>query len=614
MFMADNIIELLPDHVANQIAAGEVVQRPASVVKELLENAIDAGATQIKLIIKDAGKTLVQVIDNGKGMSPFDARLCFERHATSKIRSADDLFNIHTKGFRGEALASIAAVAQVELKTRQSSDTVGQLIDIEGGKFVQQSECQCPTGTSFSVKNLFYNIPARRNFLKEDATELKHIIDEFERVALPHPNIHFILYSNNNELFNLPASGLIQRIMGLFSNNLNQKLVPVEQTTDVVKITGYVGKPETARKKRGDQYFFVNNRFIKSPYLNHAVYEAYRELIPADSHPAWYIFLEVDPKSIDINIHPTKTEIKFIDDKTIYALLHSTIKRALGKANVGPSLDFEAEMSFNLDSPISNKPVTAPSVSYNPEYNPFKSNNYSGQKTESALSESNKKNWESMYEGFKNNPLPVDDSPVSHLTEDKTQIEQETVSYKCFQLSGKYIVTSFGSNVILIDQQRAHERVLYEHFLSTKENKPNATQQMLFPIHMELSTNDFVLVQSLKNEFVLLGFDIEPFGKNNIVINGTPAELGEFNVQQMIEGVLESYKLNTLDKKMDMHDNLCRALAKNTSIKYGKVLSEDELQTLISHLINCTDPLYSPNGKPVMMEVEKEEIEKFFKR
>lgn len=610
-----NIISLLPDHVANQIAAGEVVQRPASVVKELLENAIDAGATQIKLIVKDAGKTLIQVIDNGEGMSPFDARLCFERHATSKIKAADDLFNIHTKGFRGEALASIAAVAQVELKTRQSSDTVAQLIEIDGGKFVQQTECQGPIGSSFSVKNLFYNIPARRNFLKEDATELRHIIDEFERVVLPHYNIHFILFSNNNELFNLPPSGLIQRIMGVFSNNLNQKLVPIEQFTDVVKITGYVGKPETARKKRGDQYFFVNNRFIKSPYLNHAVYEAYKELIASDSHPAYYIFLEVDPKTIDVNIHPTKTEIKFIDDKTIYALLHSSVKRALGKANVGPSLDFEAEMSFNLDAPISNKPITQPTVRYNPDYNPFKTKSFNnGSNGDNSVATSNKKNWETLYEGFKNNPDENSDSPISHLNEDKTLIANEAIEYKTFQLSGKYIVTSFNSNVILVDQQRAHERVLYEHFLSTKEQKPNATQQVLFPIHMELSTNDFVLVQSLTKEFSLLGFDIEPFGKNNIVINGTPAELGEFNVQQMIEGVLENYKLNLLDKKIDIHDNLCRALAKNTCIKYGKFLTNDEMQSIITHLLNCTDPLYSPNGKPVMMEVEKDEIEKFFKR
>jgi len=608
-----NIISLLPEHVANQIAAGEVVQRPASVVKELLENAIDAGATQIKLIVKDAGKTLIQVIDNGNGMNPFDARLCFERHATSKIKSSDDLFNISTKGFRGEALASIASVAQVELKTRQKDDIVAQWIEIEGGKFVQQSECQSPVGTSFSVKNLFYNIPARRNFLKEDSTELRHMIDEFERVALPHYNIHFIMYSNNNEIFNLPPTGLIQRVMGLFSNSLNQKLVPVEQFTDVVKITGYVGKPENAKKKRGNQYFFVNNRFIKSPYLNHAVYEAYRELMPHDSHPAYYLFLEVDPKNIDINIHPTKTEIKFIDEKTIYALLHSTIKRALGKANVGPSLDFDSEMSFNPSSVSSTKNITAPVINYNPDYNPFKTKTFSSH-TEPTNHSNNKKNWETLYEGFKNNPEELVDKPLSHLDENPNQIQEESISYKVFQVSGKYIVTSFNNNVILVDQQRAHERILYEHFLKTKDQSPIATQQVLFPVHMELSTNDFVLMQNLSKEFSLIGFDIEPFGKNNIVINGTPAELGEFDAQQMIEGILESFKLNLLDKKLDMHDNLCRSLAKNTCIKYGKVLDDSEMQTIISHLVNCTDPLYSPNGKPVMMEIEKSEIENFFKR
>ncbi len=607
-----NIISLLPEHVANQIAAGEVVQRPASVVKELLENAIDAGATQIKLIVKDAGKTQIQVIDNGSGMSPFDARMCFERHATSKIKSADDLFTLHTKGFRGEALASIAAVAQVELRTKQNSDTVGQLIEIEGGKFVQQSECQCADGTSFSIKNLFYNIPARRNFLKEDKTELQHIIDEFERVALPHYNIHFIMYSNNNEIYNLPPSGLIKRIMSLFSSTMNQKLVPIEQTTDVVKITGYVGKPETTKKKRGDQYFFVNNRFIKSPYLNHAVYEAYRELIAHDSHPAWYLFLEVDTKNIDINIHPTKTEIKFIDDKTIYALLHSSVKRALGKANVGPSLDFDSEMSFNIDANTSNRIIEPPKIQYNTDYNPFKSQNYKPVETE--LEKSNKKNWETLYDGFKNNPEELMDVPLENQIEGQGELRNETITYKVFQISGKYIVTAFNNDIVLVDQQRAHERILYEHFLSSKEQKPISTQRVLFPVHIELSTNDFVLMQNLGAEFKLLGFEIEPFGKNNIVVNGTPAELGEFNAQQMIEGVLENYKLNLLDKKMDIHDNLCRALAKNTCIKYGKDLVEAEMQMIISHLLNCSDPLYSPNGKPVMMEVSQEETEKFFKR
>lgn len=609
-----NVISLLPENVANQIAAGEVVQRPASVVKELLENAIDAGATQIKLIVKDAGKTLIQVIDNGAGMNPFDARMCFERHATSKIKSTDDLFSLHTKGFRGEALASIAAVAQVELKTKMAGDTVGQLIEIEGGKFTKQTECQCSTGSHFSIKNLFYNIPARRNFLKEDGTELKHIIDEFERVALPHHNIHFILYSNNNELFNLPPASLMQRIMGLFSNSLNQKLVPIEQNTDVVKISGYVGKPETAKKKRGDQYFFVNNRFIKSAYLNHAVYEAYRELITGDSHPAWYLFLEVDPKNIDINIHPTKTEIKFIDEKTIYALLNSSVKRALGKANVGPSLDFESEMSFNTGF-SSDKVITQPTITVNPDYNPFKSGGGSFKTDESPLQKTNKQHWETLYEGFKNpDTSELVDQPLQSEIMEREQLQNESVSYKSFQLAGKYIITSFGNNVVCVDQQRAHERILYEYFLKAKEQKPVSTQQLLFPTHIELGNNDFILIQSLLNEFKLLGFDMELFGKNNIVVNGTPSELGEFNVQQMIEGVLENYKLNTLDKKLDVHDNLCRALAKNTCIKYGKDLDEKDRQIIISQLLQCENALYSPAGKPVLMEVAKDDLDTFFKK
>lgn len=606
-----SVISLLPENVANQIAAGEVVQRPASVVKELLENAIDAGATQIKLIVKDAGKSLIQVIDNGKGMSPFDARLCFERHATSKIKTADDLFNIYTKGFRGEALASIAAVAQVELRTRQAGEQVGQLIHIDGGTFTEQSECQCAEGSSFSVKNLFFNIPARRNFLKEDSTELRHIIDEFERVALPHPSIHFILYSNNNELFNLPAASTMQRIMGLFGQTNNQKLVPVEQATDVVKISGYVGKPEAAKKKRGSQYFFVNNRFIKSAYLNHAVYEAFRELIPHDSHPAWYLFLEVNPKSIDINIHPTKTEIKFIDEKTIYALLHSTVKRALGKANAGPGLDFESEMSFDT-TPL-NKAVVQPSITVDTSYNPFKTGGSSGAPRENPREESNRQHWETLYEGFKTGDHPDLEESSELLSAERQQLQAETVSYKTFQVFGRYIITSFNESLVAIDQQRAHERILYEHFLTAREQSIS-TQQSLFPTHIELGTNDFVLVQSLMSEFRLLGFDMELFGKNNIVVNGTPAELGEFNVQQMVESVLENYKLNTLDKKLDVHDNICRALSKSTSIKYNKDLDEKEMQLIINHLLACENPLYSPAGKPVMMEISRSDLDKFFKK
>lgn len=609
--MPDNSIALLPDHVANQIAAGEVVQRPASVVKELVENAIDAGATHIQLIIKDAGKTLIQLIDNGKGMNPFDSRMCFERHATSKISSADDLFTLTTKGFRGEALASIAAIAQVELKTKRDNDIVGQRVIIEGGKLIAQEECQCPTGTTFIVKNLFYNIPARRNFLKSDQIEQKHIIDEIERVAIPHTNIHFVVQSNGNEILNLASGNLIQRIKSLLGSYIQKELVQVNEDTSFVKISGYVTLPEAAIKTKKEQYFFVNNRFVRNPFLNHAVYEAYKELIGFQSHPRYFIFLELDPKHIDINIHPTKTEVKFTDDKTVYMLLVSAIKRALGKANVSGSLDFESEMSLNIEGPAKDRVYTQPKISFNTNYNPF---NVSGPGGETELQKVNKQHWENMFEGFKNNPqtLSVEQEVQQQVVE---PLKREALDIAVFQLNLKYIVTTYNNhNVLIVDQQRAHERIVYEHYLNSKRESPIATQQMLFPEQIEMSANDFVLVKSLLDEFRSLGFDIEIFGKNSIVVNGAPSDMGEFNVLQTIEGILETYKLNTIDAKVEKHDNLCRAIAKNISIKYGKSLETDEMKLLLTHLMRCENPLYSANGKIVMMEVDYGDIEKFFRK
>jgi len=610
--MSTNVIALLPEHVANQIAAGEVVQRPASVVKELLENSIDAGATHIKLIIKDAGKTLIQVIDNGKGMSPFDARMCFERHATSKINKADDLFSLTTKGFRGEALASLAAVSQVELKTKQQDDIVGQNIIIEGGKFLSQSECQAPTGTSFTVKNLFFNITARRSFLKNDQVEQKHIIDDFERVALPHCDIHFTLISNGNEILNLPAGNLIQRIKLLYGNYMQKDLVPIAENTSFLKIGGYVSLPEAAVKTKKDQFIFINNRFIKNAFLNHAVYSAYKELISFQSHPKYFLFLDLDPKYIDINIHPTKTEVKFTDEKTVYMLLLSAVKRALGKADVGPSIDFETEMSVNSALPSSERFLTPPKVSYNPDYNPFNSSGSSANK-ETALQKVNKQNWENLFDGFKQT-----NSPETNIVEAEQQtienIKQEAVNFNVFQLNLKYIVTTYNKSVLIIDQQRAHERIVYEHYLNTKAESKIASQQLLFPEQIELSFNDFSLIQNLKNEFNLLGFDIAEFGKNSIVVNGTPSDLQDFNVAATIEGILETFKLNTIDSKIEKHDNLCRAIAKNICIKYGKFLEEHEMKLTVNHLLQCENPLYTANGKPVIMEVELNEIEKFFKK
>lgn len=612
-----NVITLLPESVANQIAAGEVVQRPASIVKELLENAIDAKATFIKLIVKDAGRTLVQVIDNGSGMNPVDARMAFERHATSKIKKAEDLFDLHTKGFRGEALASIAAVAQVELKTKREEDLVGQLIEIEGNKFVRQEECQAPTGSSFSVKNLFFNIPARRNFLKEDSIELKHIIDEFERVAMPHPGIHFQMFSNGHELYNLPASNLMERISGLFSKTMQSKLVQVNELTDVVKISGYIGKPESAKKRRGDQYFFVNDRFIKSPYLNHSVAEAYRDLISGDAHPAYYLFLEVNPQTIDINIHPTKTEVKFQDEKMIYALLHSAVKRALGKANLAPSLDFNSEMSFDIDY---TKAVNQPQVSVNKDYNPFRTEPAQKQTytkdTETLQQKHNKQNWESLYASYSSTELSTESMGLTvEQTPQQARLDYEHTEYKGFQLYLKYIVSPHPNGLLVIDQQRAHERILYEHYIATRTQKTSAaSQQMLFPVTLELTPNDYTLTDTLMPHFKLLGFDIEPFGKNTVVVQGTPAELGEFNTQEMIEGILETYKLNTFDTKLDPFENMCISMAKHAGIKYGKVLQDEEINLMLQHLFLCENPMYSPSGKPVIMEMGKAELDAFFKK
>ena len=609
--MSTNTISLLPDHVANQIAAGEVVQRPASVVKELLENAIDAGATHIKLIIKDAGKSLIQVIDNGKGMNPFDARMCFERHATSKINKADDLFTLTTKGFRGEALASIAAIAQVELKTKQETDVVGQQIIIEGGKTVSQNECQTTSGTSFIVKNLFYNIPARRNFLKSDQIEQKHIIDEVERIAIPHTNVHFILQSNGNDILNLPPGNLMQRIKSLLGSYIQKELVQISEDTSFVKISGYVSLPDSAVKTKKEQYFFVNNRFVRNPFLNHAIYEAYKELIGFQSHPKYFIFLELDPKHIDINIHPTKTEVKFTDDKTVYMLLLSAIKRALGKANVSPSLDFESEMSISHGNAEVGKVYTQPKVSYNTNYNPF--NSTASNSANPALEKANKQNWESMFEGFKNNAETVMVAPEQEQ-QFMESVKKESVDFNVFQLNFKYIVTAYNGNVMIVDQQRAHERIVYEHYMNSKKESSIASQQLLFPEQIEMSANDFTLVKSLLEEFKYLGFDLEIFGKNSIVVNGTPGDMQDFNVVQTIEGIIETYKLNTIDAKVEKRDNLCRAIAKNIAIKYGKVLDTGEMKLLLNALVQCENPLYTANGRVVMMDMEYNDIERFFKK
>jgi len=598
-----DIINLLPENIANQIAAGEVVQRPSSVVKELLENAVDAGATQISLLVKEGGKTLIQVIDNGNGMSETDARMCFERHATSKIKTADDLFAISTKGFRGEALAAISSVAQVELKTKIAEATAGTSVIIEGGNFVGQEPCQCATGTSFSVKNLFFNVPARRNFLKDDAIELRHIIDEFERVAMAHIDVAFKLISNTNEVYNLPPTNLLLRVAGLAGNTLKDKLVAVNEQTPSISINGYVGTPASSKKKRGLQYFFVNNRFIKSAYLDHAVKSAYFQLIPEGEYPAYFLFITVPPSVIDVNIHPTKTEIKFEDEKTVYAILKTSVKRALGKNNLAPSIDFDQEQIVEFNYSKNQGVPQAPKIKYNPSYNPF------NDKGESISSPAN---WKSLYEDY---VMPGNQEiSVQQREEDLFHAQKTEVSFdKVFQLQNRYIVAVTQDGLLLIDQQRAHERIMYEHYKKSAQHPINS-QQELFPQTIELSSADMLLLKELNDDLKNLGFDIVPFGKETIVVQGVPADLSSLNSVEVLNGLLENYKLNNLDIKLDKGENICRALAQNTCIKYGKELQFEEMKLLVEHLFACEEHAHSPQGKIVYTQINQTDINKLFKR
>lgn len=608
-----DIIQLLPDSVANQIAAGEVIQRPASAVKELLENAVDAGGTDIKLIVKDAGKTLIQIIDNGCGMSETDARMSFERHATSKIKKAEDLFNIRTKGFRGEALASIAAIAHVELKTKRHEDEVGTQIIIEGSEIKSQGACSSPAGTSFSIKNLFYNVPARRNFLKSDAAELRHIIDEFQRVAMVHPEIAFSFHHNNAEVFHLDKGSFKQRLIGIFGNNYNTRLVPVEETTDIVKISGYIVKPEYAKKTRGEQFFFVNQRFIKSPYLHHSVLNAYQDLISGDSFPSYFLMLEVDPKSIDINIHPTKTEIKFEDEKSIYAILRSSLKQALGKHNIAPSIDFNQEASiYNLPPPPKDALLKPPTIKVDTSYNPF-----DAEKRQATIREtSNRANWEKLYSGFSEESLPQEEmKQAGQFSTDSLNGDAHAHSSKTnYQLHNQYIISSIKSGFIIIDQQAAHERILYEkYFQALKKNKASS-QQELFPATVEFSTADFGLVKELEEDINALGFDIREFGKNTFVIHGVPSDATGPDSKKLLEKLIEGYKNNASELQMDKRGNLARSMARSTAIRSGKILGNEEMNALIDQLFACEMPYSNFNGKPILVTFTLEDLNKKFKK
>ena len=615
----NDIIQLLPDNIANQIAAGEVIQRPASAVKELLENAVDAGATSIKLIVADAGKALIQVIDNGKGMSDTDARMAFERHATSKIRQIEDLFRIKTMGFRGEALASIAAVAQVEMKTRRSEDELGTFIEIENSKVVKQEVCSCPTGTSISMKNLFFNVPARRNFLKSNAAELRHIMDEFIRVSMAFPDIFFSLTSNGQEVFHLEPGSLKQRIVQILGNNYNAKLVHVAEKTDYMNIYGFVGKPETARKTRGDQYFFVNNRFIKSAYLNHAVNTAFDEMIPKDSFPGYVLFIDLDPSQVDINVHPTKQEIKFEDEKIIYAFVQAAVKHALAQFSIAPSLDFTLNAEIQELDAVS-KPFTTDkkdAVASSSLYQTFTQKNqahFIERENKSEL-----KHWKSFFEPSKESSSPTTSSQIEagsllQNTSTRTSSIQVLPDSTLLQLHQTYIIASTHSGFILVHQQLAHERVLYDKYSQAAHGQQMPTQKSLFPVTLELPAGDAALLTDLLPDLSSIGYQVEPFGNNSFVIQGIPADVIAGNEKHAIELLMEQFKHFSSDIKFSKREKLVRCMARQQAIKAGQTLSQKEMLSLVEDLFACTVSNVTPTGSPTYLEFKEDYLDRMFGR
>lgn len=614
--MAD-IIQLLPDHVANQIAAGEVVQRPASVVKELLENAVDAGASNIKLVIKDAGKRLIQVIDDGVGMSQGDATACFNRHATSKISTAQDLFALNTKGFRGEALASIAAIAKVELKTRQQENELGTHVKIEGSKIVSQESCVTNVGTIVSVKNLFYNIPARRNFLKSTNVELRHIIDQFHRVALAHPTIAFSFDNNDSALFNLPEANLKQRIIGVFGAKTKERLVPVHEKTELIEINGFVLKPEFAKKSRGDQYFFVNDRFIKSSYLHHAVLSAYEGLLAEKTNPGYILYLTISPEAIDINIHPTKTEIKFENEQAIYAVIRATVKHSLGQFSIAPVLDFNRDAALDTPYDYRQKTPKNPTIEVDPSFNPFKE-----EATKTSYGSSYRKpkpaNWESLYTGFKQDEN-LSDAQIESLVFENSEADQPLFEQKtqpaydnCFQLQAKYIASPIKSGLLLVHQNRAHERILYESFLSNAQTGDGISQQLLFPLELRLSKPDLTLLLTAKDSLDQLGFKISKIGDEAIFFEALPVKVGPTTIEQLIDDLLANLKDFVPSEQNTMHRLMAKAMANNLAIKSGQLLKKDEQKQLIHELFACNEPAFSPSNKVVFKTFSLEDLDKNF--
>ncbi|HLW06616.1 MAG TPA: DNA mismatch repair endonuclease MutL [Marinilabiliaceae bacterium] len=619
--MAD-IIHLLPDSVANQIAAGEVIQRPASVIKELVENAIDAGATEIEVLVKDAGRTLIQVLDNGAGMSETDARLAFERHATSKIREANDLFSIRTMGFRGEALASIAAVAQVELKSRKEDSELGVHIEISGSKVEKQQPISCPQGSNFIIKNLFFNIPARRKFLKTNATELRHIISEFQRIALANPKVRFSLSHNDQPLLNLASSNLRQRIVNVMGKSINSHLIPVEIESSVITISGFIGKPEGARKTAGDQFFFVNNRYMRHPYLNRAVTAAYDNLIAQDAYPSYFLFLEIDPELIDVNIHPTKTEIKFEDEKLIWKVLNAAVRESLGKFNVVPSIDFDTQGQVHIPIVDKNQEVRIPEVKLNPDYNPFNSD-HSYTRTVQPVP----KNWDALYQGFESQSgagqeeredekpqtilLPSKSNLISEEEESSPQTEMPELS-SYFQIKNRYILTPVRSGLMVIEQRRAHERVLYERFLAQVQTKKSTTQHLLFAEKLTFNAEDTALLREIKDDLSLFGFDLKE-QEGTFEVSGIPSEFENVNSVLILENLLQAYKTGEVDPQREVQEQLAAIMARNGCMKSGESLSNEEMNTLVSKLFTCKMPHFSPSGHPIISIIDNEELEKRFR-
>ncbi len=604
-----DIIKLLPDSVANQIAAGEVIQRPASVVKELMENSVDADSKYIKVIIKDAGSSLVQVIDDGTGMSETDCRLSFERHATSKIIQAEDLFAINTKGFRGEALASIAAVAMVEIKSCLHDSELGTMVKINGSKVELQEPASCPPGTNIAVKNLFYNVPARRKFLKTPTTEMRHIINEFQKVVLAHPDIRFSLHHNDKELFNLPRSNERQRIVAVFGKSMNQNLININTETSLVKISGFTGKPENARKTFGEQFFFINNRYMRHPYLHKAVMEAYENILPPDSIPSYFIFLHADPASIDVNIHPTKTEVKFENERMIWQILHASIRESLGKFNIVPSLDFDNEGVIDIPLP-GKEPSGMPGIDINSDYNPFRDeDNYKELKRDfERKRDSNLTGWDKLYAG-----LETGDSESIIPEKEYDDEKHQTTALgpeKIFQVRNKYIICPVKSGIMIIDQKRAHERILYEKFIEALQSDSVVAQRSLFPKTLELDQSDLALLSEIEEEVKNCGIDIRYLGNNTISINSQPSDSMNEDPVEMLEIILEEYKSTEKAPGESNREKVAVCMARAAALPYGRVLDIIEIRDLVDKLFLCSNPNYAPSGKAIISIITLEELEK----